>query len=128
MPTSRIRLNAALAAYCPRCSFNSVLNLIVSVKLSIPSIQHMIVASNMHSSPHLASGSGSRFANPANLNPNILSVRFGFGEALNLNRTERTVRVGSGSGSGIFPNRTDGPVQGLEKFTPEPDRTEPRQH
>ena len=66
--------------------------------------------------------------NPANLNPNVLSVQFGSGEALNLNRTERTVREGSGSGSGIFPNRTVGPVQGSEKFTPEPDRTEPRQH
>ena len=62
-----------------------------------------------------------------NPNPNVLSVRFRFGEALNLNWTERTVRVGSGSGSGIFPNWTDGPVWGLGKFTPEPDRTEPRQ-
>ena len=42
-------------------------------------------------------------------------------EALNLNRTERTVREGSGSGSGIFLNWTDGPVQGSAKSTSEPD-------
>jgi hypothetical protein len=68
------------------------------------------------------------FVNPMNLNPNILSVQFGFGEALNLNRTKRTIQVGSGSGSGIFPNWTDGPVQGLEKFTPELNQTKLRQH
>jgi hypothetical protein len=45
--------------------------------------------------------------NPANLNPYVLSVRFRSGEVLNLNQTERTIREGSGSGSGIFPNRTE---------------------
>jgi len=51
-------------------------------------------------------GSGSWFTNPANLNPTVLSVWFRFREALNLNWTERTVWVGSGSGSGfreIYP-------------------------
>ena len=76
--------------------------------------------------PHLDFRFGFAVREPVNPNPNVLSVRFGFGEALNLNRTERTVRAGSGSGSGIFLNRTDGPVQGSGKFTPEPDRTEPR--
>ncbi len=41
------------------------------------------------------------------LNLNVLSVWFRFGEALNPNRTKRTIRVGSGSGSEIFPNRTE---------------------
>ena len=87
----------------------------------------------LHSSlalPHLDFGfrfvvRGSRTS--ANLNPDVLSVWFGFREALNLNRTERTIREGSGSGSGIFPNWTVGPVQGSGKFTPEPDQTEPQQ-
>jgi len=72
------------------------------------------------------SGSGLWFMNLCEPEPNVLSVQFRFREALNPNWTERTVQVGSGSGSGIFPNRTVGPVQGLGKFTPEPDRTEPQ--
>jgi hypothetical protein len=67
---------------------------------------------------------GSQTSEPEH--PNVLSVQFRFGEALNLNWTERTIWVGSGSGSGIFLNWTIGLVQGSGKFTPELDRTEPQ--
>ena len=55
-------------------------------------------------------GLGSRFTNlyePEPLNLNVLLVRFRFGEALNLNQTERTVQVGLGSGLEILLNRTE---------------------
>jgi hypothetical protein len=71
-------------------------------------------------------GSGSQTS--VNLNLMALSVWFRFGEGENLNRTERTVWVGSGLGLEIFPNWTDSPVRGSAKCTPELDRTEPQQH
>jgi hypothetical protein len=65
-------------------------------------------------------------------NPNLcgritgFSVRFWFSPWRTPNQTVRTILSGSGSGSEISPNRTDGPVQGSVKTTPEPDRTGPR--
>src|SRR5216683_2425817 len=56
-----------------------------------------------------------------------LSVQFWFSPFRTPNRTVRTVLPGSGSGSENSPNRTDGPVRGPGKSSPEPDRTEPRQ-
>jgi hypothetical protein len=48
-------------------------------------------------------------------------VQFWFSPFRTLNQTIRTVLLGSGSGSEIFLNWTDGPVWGSGKSTPEPD-------
>jgi len=65
-----------------------------------------LLSSRLHSlNLDFGSGSGSRTS--LNLNLMALSVRFRFGEGENQNQTARTVLFGSGSGSEIFPNRTE---------------------